>query len=108
VLNDCSVDKKPGATVADGSVYLGRPWKAYARVCVQRSSLAGIVAAAGWQIWNIGDERTDHVEFQEYGNSGPGASGTRASFAMKVSSAVSIGTILGSDYKNWVDTSYLS
>jgi hypothetical protein len=42
----------------------------------------------------------------EYGNSGDGASGTRASFATKLSAKVSIATVLGSGYASWVDTSF--
>jgi pectinesterase len=48
------------------------------------------------------------VYYAEFGNTGDGASGTRASFGKKLSAAVSITTVLGSSYKDWVDTSYLS
>ncbi|CCA77609.1 hypothetical protein PIIN_11586 [Serendipita indica DSM 11827] len=52
--------------------------------------------------------RDDHVTFGEYNNSGAGAwSSSRAKFATKLSSAVSISTVLGSSYSNWVDKSYL-
>ena len=44
----------------------------------------------------------------QYGNTGAGASGTRASFSQKLSSALTIADILGSTYKNWVDTTYLA
>ncbi|KAH8801990.1 pectin lyase-like protein [Flagelloscypha sp. PMI_526] len=89
-----------------GTQYLGRPWGNYARVVVQSTYLHSQIQAAGWSIWNSGDERTDHVTFAEYGNSGDGASGTRASFATKLSAKVSIATVLGSGYASWVDTSF--
>lgn len=51
---------------------------------------------------------TEYVTFAEYGNTGTGASGTRASFAKTLSSAVTINTILGSSYTDWVDATYLA
>ncbi|KAL6711057.1 hypothetical protein ACN47E_006932 [Coniothyrium glycines] len=108
VINKSTVAAASGNTVTAGAYYLGRPWGNYSRVVFQNTSLSKVVNAAGWKVWNTGDERTDHVEYGEYANSGDGASGTRASFSKKLSAAVSITTILGSDYKNWVDTAYLS
>ncbi|KAK3904819.1 carbohydrate esterase [Staphylotrichum tortipilum] len=108
VIHKSTVAAKSGDTVKTGAYYLGRPWRNYARVVFQQTSLSGVVNAAGWKIWNTGDERTDHVTFAEYGNSGDGSKGTRASFATKLSAPVTITAVLGSDYKNWVDTSYLS
>lgn len=108
VINKSNVAADSSTTATAGSVYLGRPWGNYARVCVQNTVLSNLINSAGWKIWNTGDPRTDHVTFQEYGNSGAGASGARASFSTKLSSPISISTILGGDYANWVDTSYLS
>ncbi|KKY29900.1 putative pectinesterase [Diaporthe ampelina] len=48
-----------------------------------------------------------HVSVGEYGNTGAGAGGTRASFSSGLSSALSIATVLGGDYAEWVDPSYL-
>ncbi|KAK0225528.1 pectin lyase-like protein [Armillaria fumosa] len=89
-----------------GDAYLGRPWGDYARVVFQKSYLDSNVPAAGWSIWNIGDERIDHVTFAEYGNSGP-SSGTssRANFSEILSSAVSISTVLGPT--SWIDSNFL-
>lgn len=99
-----------GNTVSDGVYYLGRPWAEYARVVFQKSSLSAVINSAGWRIWNTGDERTGHVLFGEYGNTGTGASGTRASFATKLGSAVGISTVLGSGYAGaaYYDASYMS
>jgi pectinesterase len=108
VINKSAVSAKSGASVSNGAYYLGRPWRNYARVVFQNTSLSKVVNAAGWRIWNSGDERTDHVEFGEYANSGDGAKGTRAGFAKKLPAAVNIATVLGSDYQSWVDTAYLS
>jgi pectinesterase len=98
-----------GNSVSNGAYYLGRPWANYARVVFQKSSLSAVVNSAGWRIWNTGDERTDHVFFGEYGNTGTGASGTRASFATKLTAAVQIGSVLGSGYASaaYYDASYM-
>lgn len=108
VINKSNVAAASSTTATAGGVYLGRPWGEYARVCVQNTALSNIINSAGWSIWNSGDARTGHVTFQEYGNTGAGASGSRASFSTKLSSALTISNILGSDYSSWVDTSYLS
>lgn len=69
VFNQCNVD---GSAIA-GTTYLGRPWGDYARVTFQKSTLGSVVASAGWIIWATGDERTSHVAYSEYGNTGAGA-----------------------------------
>jgi pectinesterase len=108
VINKSSVAAKSGSSVATGSIFLGRPWGAYARVTFQNTVLSNIINSAGWEVWQTSDPRTGNVQLQEYGNTGAGATGTRASFSSKATSAVSISSILGSDYTSWVDTSYLS
>jgi pectinesterase len=108
VINKSTVAAASGQSVAAGSYYLGRPWRNYARVVFQNTSLSNVINAAGWHVWGSDQPNTDHVEYGEYGNTGAGASGTRASFAKKLSGAVGISTVLGSSYTSWVDTSYLS
>jgi pectinesterase len=108
VINKSTVSAKSGDTVAAGAYYLGRPWRNFSRVVFQNTKMSNVVNPAGWRIWNTGDERTDNVMYGEYKNSGDGSKGTRASFSTKLSAAVSISEILGSDYKDWVDRSYLS
>ena len=107
VINDSTVEAASGDSVSSGSVYLGRPWSEYARVCFQDCSLSSIINSAGWSQWSSSTPNTEYVTFQEVGNTGSGASGTRASFATKISAPLTIATILGSDYGNWVDASYL-
>lgn len=92
----------------EGSVYLGRPWSEYARVVFQYTALSNIINSAGWEVWSTSEANTEAVTFGEYENTGDGAVGTRASFATKLSAAISIETVLGSDYADWVETSYLS
>jgi pectinesterase len=71
--------------------------------------MSSVINSAGWSIWSTSDERTSNVEFDEYNNSGTGSEGTRASFATKLSSAVSISSVLGSSYSSagYYDASYM-
>ena len=93
-----------------GAFHLGRPWSQYARVVFQETSLSAVINSVGWHIWSTEEPNTSDVLFGECGNTGPGASGTRASFATKLSSPVAITTILGNNCASatYVDTSYLS
>ncbi|KAH6634727.1 carbohydrate esterase family 8 protein [Chaetomium sp. MPI-SDFR-AT-0129] len=108
VINKSTVAAKSGDSVGDGVYYLGRPWREYARVVFQNTDLSSVINGAGWKVWNAGDERTSGVEFGEFGNTGAGAQGTRASFSEKLAQAVGIETVLGSGYADWVDAEYLS
>lgn len=108
VINKSTVAAASGNTVPAGAYFLGRPWRAYARVVFQNTSLSAVIKPVGWSVWSTADTRTSNVFFKEYANTGTGASGDRASFSSKLGSAVLIETLLGSDYKNWVDTTYLS
>ncbi|KAG9048168.1 hypothetical protein FS837_000586 [Tulasnella sp. UAMH 9824] len=89
-----------------GSVYLGRPWRNYARVVFQNSVLGSNIVTAGWKNWSDSDPRTDNILFGEYNNSGAGAwKSGRASFATNLSSGISISTVLGST--SWIDSAFL-
>ena len=72
--------------------------------------MSSVVNSAGWHVWDTGDERTSNVLFGEVGNSGVGASGTRAKFATKLKSPVLIESILGSRYVDagYFDSDFLS
>jgi len=109
VINKSTIAAAAGNSVPAGAYFLGRPWGAFARVVFQSTSMTNVINAAGWHIWNTGDTRTSNVVFQEYGNTGAGASGTRASFSKKISTPVAISTVLGSGYvsAHYVDASYL-
>ncbi|KDN36184.1 hypothetical protein RSAG8_11016, partial [Rhizoctonia solani AG-8 WAC10335] len=89
-----------------GTQYLGRPWRNYARVVVQNTAIGSHVVPAGWSIWSGLEPNTDHVLFGEFNNTGGGAWRTgRARFATKMSSGVSISTVLGNT--KWIDGDYL-
>ena len=61
-------------TAADGvqKVYLGRPWRDYARVVFIKCELGVQIQPAGWSNWQ-GTARDKTAYFAEYGNSGAGA-----------------------------------
>ncbi|KAG5764712.1 hypothetical protein H9Q72_007217 [Fusarium xylarioides] len=85
VFNNCNIAAAAGNTVANGAYYLGRPWRQYACVVFQKTNMSSVINSKGWSIWNTGEENTAHVLFGEYGNSGAGSQGQRASFATKLS-----------------------
>ncbi|KAG9098798.1 hypothetical protein FS749_002941 [Ceratobasidium sp. UAMH 11750] len=100
VIDKCTI-------TGTGTQYLGRPWRNYARVIFQNSSLGSQIQAAGWTSWSSSSPNTDHILFGEYNNSGSGAWKTgRASFATKLSAGVSMSTVFGGS-TSWVDSAYL-
>ncbi|KAF2771728.1 carbohydrate esterase family 8 protein, partial [Teratosphaeria nubilosa] len=111
VFHNSTVAAAAGNNVTRGAFYLGRPWRNYARVAFQFTSMTNVINSAGWHIWQASSPRTDHVTFAEYDNTGAGSEGPRATFSTTLSQAIDIKDILGSDYKDsttFVDTSYLS
>ena len=64
VINKSSVDTAQGDSVSSGSVYLGRPWSEYARVCFQNTVLSAVINSAGWEVWSSSTPNTEDVTFQ--------------------------------------------
>jgi len=97
------------ASGTSGNVFLGRPWTDTARVVFTNSNLGSHINPAGWSIWSTATPNTDDVLFAEFGNTGAGASGTRASFSKKLTSTAgfTISDILGSDFATWTDSSFV-
>uniref|UniRef100_A0AAV1TAU1 Pectinesterase n=1 Tax=Peronospora matthiolae TaxID=2874970 RepID=A0AAV1TAU1_9STRA len=92
-----------------GMSYLGRPWRPYARVVFQNSELSDVVNAAGWSDWN-GDS-TEHVEFGEFKNTGPGAAkgNGRPGLGTQLKAAVALKDFFKVDLKSqwWIDSAYV-
>ncbi|XP_025685743.1 probable pectinesterase 55 [Arachis hypogaea] len=65
VFNNCNV-------FGDGSTFLGRPWRPYARVLFYNTSMANIIQPAGWDPWDS-SQHENNITFAEYGNFGPGS-----------------------------------
>ena len=62
-----------------GSVYLGRPWREWAKTVLLDCELGDHIALAGFDDWGK-THAHGTVFFAEYGSRGPGAAGERASF----------------------------
>ena len=56
------------------SVYLGRPWRPFARVVYLDCTLGAHVRPEGWDEWNGDASRDATVTYAESGSTGPGAS----------------------------------
>lgn len=69
VFNKCKFVAEPGIK----NVYLGRPWRSYARTVVLNSELHGHIHEAGWQDWEERGAQST-VFYAEANNSGVGAS----------------------------------
>lgn len=54
------------------TVYLGRPWRPFAKTVIMNSELGAHIKREGWHDWNKADARKS-VFYAEYGNVGPGA-----------------------------------
>ena len=106
VINRSDISVASGHSVKSGAYYLGRPWRAYARVVVQNTKLSNVINSAGWTTWNKGDERTSNVYFGEHANTGSGASSKRVGFAKNLRDAVSMESVLGS-YQKWADKTWM-
>jgi pectinesterase len=70
VFEDCKLTAADG--VPDGGVYLGRPWRPFARVVYLRCDMGPQINKAGWLKWRSSD--TDMKAFYgEYDCTGPGS-----------------------------------
>lgn len=96
-----------GEAVGAGTYYLGRPWRAFSRVVFQGTALSSVVNGAGWATWN-GDTNVGNVFYAEYGNTGPGAAGTRVPWARRLGAPVAPAAVLGPDHATqpWYDAAY--
>lgn len=62
-----------------GSVYIGRPWREWANVCLLHCTLDEHIAVAGFDDWGK-PLAHETARFEEYASIGPGASPMRAPF----------------------------
>jgi pectinesterase len=69
VFQDCNFT----GSAPVGSVYLGRPWRPYARVVCLGCTLGAEIAPAGWDEWDGDATRNSTVYYAEYESVGPGA-----------------------------------
>jgi len=70
---DCSLRSQ----AAPGTVYLGRPWREYAKAAYLNCEMGAHIAAAGWDNWSNPENETTSC-FAEYNSVGSGAEDSRA------------------------------
>ncbi|KZV96758.1 pectinesterase [Exidia glandulosa HHB12029] len=99
---DSSTITSTSSTSLTSKVYLGRPWRQYARVVFQRSKLPALINPAGWTTL----ANPANPIFMEFNNTGDGSSTASRVNETKQTALIDHGTVLGSDYSTWVDTSY--
>ena len=105
VFNNCKVFAKSGVSVTAGTVWLGRPWRAYARVVYERTDLSAIIQPEGWNPWDKGADLS-HIYYAEHQNTGAGAATSkRVSWSKQLSAPVTIDTTIPS-WESWVDQAY--
>jgi len=68
VFLNCKLTAAPEAK----KVYLGRPWRDYAKTVFMNCELGAHIIPAGWSNWS-GTQRDKTAFYAEYGNIGPGA-----------------------------------
>ena len=72
-----------GEGCAPGSVYLGRPWREWAKTVLLHCALGEHIAPAGFDDWGK-THAHGTVLFAEFGCTGPGADGQRAPFVRQL------------------------
>ncbi|KAJ5166316.1 pectinesterase A [Penicillium canariense] len=100
-IDNCNIKPASGMDL-DSEVYLGRPWRVLARVIYQNSELGSLINAKGWT--TMADGATPL--YYEYNNSGDGSDTAEREYETSISAGVTKTTVLGSDYKDWIDSSW--
>lgn len=79
VFNQCNLT----SNCPKKSVYLGRPWRIYAKTIFINCELGEHIREEGWHDWNKAESH-DTVYYAEFNNTGAGSIGKRASFAKQL------------------------
>ncbi|MDP4277026.1 MAG: pectinesterase family protein [Bacteroidota bacterium] len=81
IFNNCQISQAGNVT----SMYLGRPWRAYAMTLFKECKLPAIIEPAGWSNWQK-TENEKTARYSEYGNTGPGSAiGKRVAWSRQLS-----------------------
>jgi pectin methylesterase-like acyl-CoA thioesterase len=85
VFNHCRLTAEPGVEY----IFLGRPWRDYAKVIFLNTEMGAHILPAGWSEWHKGEtHRLETAYYAEYNSSGPGAHpGEREPFAHQLTAA---------------------
>jgi pectinesterase len=69
VFDHCRLTAEPGVA----NIYLGRPWRDYAKVTFIDTEMGAHILPAGWSEWHKGETtRLTTAVYQEFGSTGPG------------------------------------
>ncbi|TPX36209.1 pectinesterase [Synchytrium microbalum] len=106
LLDQCHIDGGDSGTTH--KIFLGRPWRPFGKVIVQHSYLSDIINPRGWAPW-MSTMSTANAEFQEFGNTGPGAPLGNRTIGHQANTSATISDILGADYlaMSYVDGTFL-
>jgi len=70
VFNHCTLTAAAGAE----NIWLGRPWRPYAKVIFLNTEMGAHILPAGWREWHPGETHSiETVYYAEYNSTGPGA-----------------------------------
>jgi polygalacturonase len=85
VFNHCTLTAAPSAE----NIWLGRPWRPYAKVIFLNTEMGAHILPAGWREWHPGETHSiETVYYAEYNSTGPGAhSGERDSHTKLLTAA---------------------
>jgi polygalacturonase len=84
VFNHCTLTAAPGAT----NIWLGRPWRPYAKVIFLNTEMGAQILPAGWREWHPGETHSlETAYYAEYNSTGPGAHAGERDFHTKLLTA---------------------
>jgi len=89
-----------GDGVPEGSVYLGRPWRDYAKTTLLHCELGAHIAPALFHDWGKPAARQS-ARFAEYGSTGPGARGARDAFVRELTAQEAEAVTLEAFLSGW-------
>jgi polygalacturonase len=70
IFRDCRLTADPGVS----GVFLGRPWRPWAKVIFLNTEIGAFLAPAGWREWHPGETHSlETAYYAEYHSTGPGA-----------------------------------
>ncbi|MEQ8237743.1 MAG: pectinesterase family protein [Cyclobacteriaceae bacterium] len=67
IFNNCIIT----GTAPNGSIYLGRPWRPYAKTVFMNCELSGVIHPDGWDPWRS-EEKKKTAYYAEFQNTGVG------------------------------------
>jgi polygalacturonase len=100
VFDHCKLTAEPGV----GRVFLGRPWRPYAKVIFLNTEMGAHIDPAGWHEWHAGETKSlETAYYAEYNSSGPGAHpGERDPHTKILTAAQAASYKLATFFNGWV------